>query len=136
MVRGPAARPCGTCPYRLDVPSGIWDASEYEKLPAYDRETGEQPIDMFQCHQHDAGDPEARICAGWIGCHGDQLLALRIWITLGRLDPDVLDYTTPTPLHPTGAAAAAHGMAEIHRPNAAAVRAIWKVKLGKAVKRR
>ncbi|MCP3426923.1 hypothetical protein NBM05_13125 [Rothia sp. AR01] len=31
----------------------VWDASEYEKLPAYDRETIEQPTALFYCHQQD-----------------------------------------------------------------------------------
>jgi hypothetical protein len=31
-----AARPCASCPYRKDVPSGIWAAHEYTKLLAYD----------------------------------------------------------------------------------------------------
>lgn len=126
-MRSPAARPCDSCPYRRDVPSGIWDASEYDKLPAYDAETGEQPTDLFQCHQHDGGDAQARLCAGWVAVHGDQLLALRIGIAVGLVDLDVLDYTTPTPLHPSGAAAAAHGKRDLDWPKAAAIRAIHKV---------
>ena len=47
-VRPPAKSPCGSCPYRQDVPSGVWAASEYEKLPAYDApETFMQPPGLF-----------------------------------------------------------------------------------------
>lgn len=28
----PSPRLCESCPYRRDVPSGIWDRSEYAKL--------------------------------------------------------------------------------------------------------
>lgn len=28
----PRKTPCASCPYRKDVPSGVWEASEYEKL--------------------------------------------------------------------------------------------------------
>nr|WP_280343300.1 DUF6283 family protein [Nocardia neocaledoniensis] len=31
----PAPRPCVSCPYRRDVPSGVWDFGEYEKLRGY-----------------------------------------------------------------------------------------------------
>jgi hypothetical protein len=29
---GPRRRPCSSCPYRRDVPSGLWSAEEYDKL--------------------------------------------------------------------------------------------------------
>jgi hypothetical protein len=48
----PASNPCGSCPYRRDVPSGVWDAAEYEKLPRYDGPMADQPARLFLCHQH------------------------------------------------------------------------------------
>ncbi|MGW4372017.1 DUF6283 family protein [Nocardia takedensis] len=66
------------CPYRRDVPSGIWDHTEYRKLRAYDNELPDQPAALFQSHQQDAGDDRRRMCAGWVGCHGPTLLALRL----------------------------------------------------------
>lgn len=126
-MKGPAPRPCESCPYRRDVPSGIWDATEYEKLPAYDRETFDQPHGLFQCHQHDAGDPEARPCAGWVAVHGPGLLALRIAVTTNRLDASVMEYSTDAPLWPTGIAAARHGMADLQQPSPVAVQVIRKV---------
>ncbi|AMQ67016.1 hypothetical protein SEA_BIPPER_81 [Mycobacterium phage Bipper] len=123
----PAPRPCASCPYRRDVPSGIWDASEYSKLTAYDRDTHAQPLGLFLCHQTNGDDPNARLCAGWVGCHGDQLIALRLAVARGRLPGEVFDYTTDVPLFESGAAAAAHGVAGIDNPDARAVNAIEKV---------
>ena len=60
----PARTPCATCPYRTDVPSGVWAPEEYAKLLAYDEETAYQPLSVFLCHQVDG-----RVCAGWAGCH-------------------------------------------------------------------
>lgn len=119
---GPAKNPCGSCPYRCDVPAGIWHPDEYAKLPAYDRPTGEQPPSVFLCHQQDG-----RMCAGWVG-HADQsnLLALRLW-GLGASVEDidaVLDYECPVDLFPSGAAAAEHGLSGVEDPDEAAARQI------------
>ena len=126
-VSGPAPRPCASCPYRRDVPSGVWDASEYDKLPAYDRDTGEQPMDLFLCHQTNADSPGARLCAGWVGCHGQELLALRLALAMGRIDAAVMAYTTDVPLFESGSAAAEHGKARIDEPDDLAVYVIRKV---------
>ena len=73
-ILAPAVRPCATCPYRLDAPSGLWHPSEYAKLSGYDQETPFQPFDVFLCHQvRDA------LCAGWCGVHDmGENLAVRI----------------------------------------------------------
>lgn len=82
----PPKVPCGSCPYRKDVPSGIWHPDEYAKLPAYDRETPFQPTSLFMCHQRDGC-----LCGGWLMTHDRRhLLALRI--AAGRIDPAVFDY--------------------------------------------
>ena len=124
MTAGPAARPCGSCPYRRDVPSGVWHPSEYAKLPAYDNDTMGQPPHLFLCHQQDG-----RVCAGWAGCHdGAHLLALRFAAASGELTGDdltaTLDYATDVPLFATGADAAWHGMRDIERPDQRAQRTI------------
>jgi hypothetical protein len=119
----PRVTPCATCPYRRDVPAGIWAASEYAKLPEYDAPTGEQPVGAFACHQADG-----RICAGWLGYRDPtELLAVRIGTALGYLDPSCADYTTTVPLHPSGADAAAHGLAGVEDPDDAAQAAIDKL---------
>lgn len=128
----PAPRPCASCPYRQDVPSGIWDASEYAKLPAYDEPTYAQPARLFLCHQHERDDDRARVCAGWAGCHdGDHLLALRVAVASGEISADMVDairdYVSPVPPFATGAEAAAHGMREIREPGPDACTAISKI---------
>ncbi len=126
-VADPAPRPCTSCAYRRDVPSGVWDASEYDKLLAYDRDTAYQPNSLFLCHQTNADSPAARLCAGWVGCHGQELLALRLGVAMGRVDADVMAYSTDVPLFRSGSAAAEHGKAGIDEPDALAVSAIRKV---------
>jgi hypothetical protein len=107
-------RPCATCPYRRDVPSGVWAESEYAKLPAYDGTTGEQAeagaFAPFHCHS----TPET-LCAGWVGTHDmDESLAMRM--QGGRMDPAVWQYESPVPLFASGAEAAAHGMRDLEHP--------------------
>lgn len=123
----PAKNPCGTCPYRTDVPSGVWDRTEYEKLPAYDEPTAQQPPGVFLCHQ-----VNGRICAGWAACHDmTQSLGVRLAFLSGDLSsPDfneLCDYTTDVPLHASGRAAADHGMQHIENPTPDAQRSIDKI---------
>lgn len=127
MTAAPAARPCGSCPYRRDVPSGVWDASEYRKLPRYDEATQGQPAVAFFCHQQDG-----RLCAGWVGCHDmGESLGLRFAGMAGALTPEefdaCLDYTTDVPLFGSGAEAAAHGLRDLAAPDDRAVRTMRKV---------
>jgi hypothetical protein len=131
VIQPPARRPCGTCPYRRDVPSGVWAASEYEKLRAYDWPTMEQPPAVFLCHQQNR-DTADRVCAGWAGVHdGAHLLALRIVVLERRMTPDDVDatigYVSPVPLFASGGEAAEHGMAEIDAPGMRAVEAMAKI---------
>lgn len=106
-----AKSPCPSCPYRRDVPSGIWHASEYEKLRRYDRDTMSQPAELFMCHKQ-----TGRLCSGWVACHGGQLLALRLGALRGTVDPSVFAYESPVPVFASGAEAARHGEAEIDEP--------------------
>jgi hypothetical protein len=119
----PAAAPCGSCPYRKDVPSGVWAQEEYDKLPGYDGEIIEQLVSgnggLFMCHQRDGC-----LCSGWLACHGpDNLLALRI----APVDPSAYDYTTKVEVFASGAEARAHGMRDIPEPTPEARRLIGKV---------
>lgn len=111
--------PCSSCPYRRDVPSGIWAVSEYEKLPGYDGETWTQAeagaTGLFSCHR----TPDF-LCAGWVGCHDmHSVLALRLHWRLVDVNA-VIDYVSPVPLFSSGAEAAAHGMRDIDEPGEAA----------------
>lgn len=126
-VAPPAKRPCASCPYRRDVPSGVWEPDEYAKLPPYDLPTGEQPLGVFGCHQRDG-----RVCAGWAAVHdGPNLLALRMAVATGHLSLEVAeavcDYTTDTPLFASGAEAAEHGLRELDAPSPRAEALIEKI---------
>lgn len=128
MILPPAKRPCGSCPYRLDAPSGLWDVTEYEKLVEFDAETPFQPFSVFMCHQvNDC------LCAGWVAVHDMyESLGLRIAsadqeITKENLDA-VLEYTTDVPLFASGKEAAEHGLREIEWPPAEAIRTMTKLK--------
>jgi hypothetical protein len=117
QINTPGKAPCKSCPYRRDVPSGVWAAEEYAKLPAFDNETLFQPAGVFMCHQQDG-----RMCAGWTGCHDmEENLAIRLATSMGDLTVEtyneVLDYQTTVPLWETGAAAAEHGMARLEDPD-------------------
>jgi hypothetical protein len=127
MTSPPASRPCESCPYRLDVPSGVWSREDYEKLPAYDEPTYAQPAALFLCHQING-----RLCAGWAGCHDmDQSMALRMAALAGTMTAEAveatLDYVSPVALHPSGTAAAEHGLAALDRPGLDAGRLMAKL---------
>lgn len=109
------------------MPSGLWAAEEYEKLPPYDRPTADQPALLFLCHQVDG-----HICAGWAGCHDmDESLAVRVAGIDGGLSlQDVAAlraYATDIDLFPTGQAAAEHGLVDVGDPSPEAVRAARKL---------
>jgi Family of unknown function (DUF6283) len=113
-----AKAPCKSCPYRRDVPSGVWAAEEYDKLPGYDGDMASQLLSgsggLFYCHQQDG-----RLCAGWVGTHGPHnLIALRLTSCSGhdQIDSSVWAYKSPVPLFKSGAAACAHGKRAIRRP--------------------
>ncbi len=114
----PPKVPCGTCPYRKDVPAGLWHAEEYAKLPAYDRETMCQPAALFMCHQQDGC-----LCGGWLMAHNrNHLLALRF--RGHHCDPSIWDYAPNVAVFASGAEAAAHGISGIKKPSPAAKRKI------------
>jgi hypothetical protein len=117
-----AAAPCKSCPYRRDVPSGVWAREEYDKLPRYDGEIFEQAMQgasaLFHCHQRDG-----RLCAGWVATHGaDNLLAMRL--NASRVEPSVWEYRSPCPVFASGREAADHGKRSIRHPGADARRVI------------
>ena len=115
------SKPCSACPYRRDVPSGVWAVSEYLKLPPFDKPTAEQPMATFQCHS----TPEF-CCNGWAIVHTSRghefdQLALRVRPPVhGIPDPVV-------PLFSSGREAAEHGLADVNQPGEAAGAAIEKL---------
>ena len=108
------AQPCEACPYRRDVPSGMWHADEYLKLPPYDAPTQEQPAAPFLCH----ATPDF-FCHGWavVGMtrgHAYELLSLRLYEALGGEASMVPE--PKVPLFGSGLEAAEHGLRAIRRP--------------------
>jgi len=109
---------CTACPYRRDVPSGVWAASEYDKLAGYDKETPDQPMGVFHCH----ATPEV-ICHGWAVVHGRQdkghdLLGLRLLAGMGQFDFNQLDEVKEgVPLFSSGTEACEHGKRDIANPS-------------------
>jgi hypothetical protein len=136
-VEAPAPRPCTTCPYRRDVPAGIWSREENEKLPLYDLPTWLQPLRLFLCHQHRPDAVRHPVCGGWAGCHdADELLALRLAVGDGTMMLEtayaVRAYVSPVPLFASGAEAARHGLSGHGRLSDAAVTAIAKLRRRRA----
>ncbi len=132
-VLPPTPRPCASCPYRREVPSGVWSKDEYEKLREYDRPFIEQPPGVFLCHQTDLDNPRKRVCGGWVGTHhDDELLALRLAVPQGVMSLETLheirDYTPDVELFASGTEAADHGMEDIEWPGEDAARMIEKIK--------
>jgi hypothetical protein len=124
--------PCESCPYRRDVPSGIWAPEEYAKLQAYDLGTAWQPPQMFYCHT----SPDF-VCTGWAVCHskakrGHELLAVRIAESMH--DAELMIPETAVPLFASGAEAAVHGMRDIKRPGWRAIRMTRKIAAARARK--
>lgn len=131
-IKPPTSRPCGSCPYRRDVPSGLWDASEYEKLPKFDDPNDPESWAVFQCHQQNG-----HVCAGWVACHDMyDAIGLRLAVSMGAIeDPEpFLEYETDVEIFDSGAEAAEHGMREIDNPSPEGRRAIDKLR-AKAIKR-
>ena len=123
----PARNPCGSCPYRRDVPSGVWNADEYRKLPGFDGETFEQSPTVFACHQQDG-----RLCAGWVAVNDmTRSLGLRMAVLNGMIHEEdvdtIVDYATDVPLFASGAEACEHGLRGIEQPDRAARRTIDKL---------
>lgn len=115
----PASAPCVSCPYRLDAPSGLWDRSEYEKLPSYDDPTWSQSPALFMCHQQDGC-----LCSGWLACHDtEHLLALRI----NAVDASAYDFITSMPVFKSGADAMLHGLAGLDDPGDDARKAVARI---------
>jgi hypothetical protein len=126
-IRPPKHYPCASCPYRRDVPSGVWHESEYTKLPGYDLLTADQPPGVFMCHQDDE-----RLCSGWVGTHDvEQLLSLRFAASFDLISVETLEeiheYESPVPLFGSGAEACAHGLKDMKDPSPRAQQIVEKI---------
>lgn len=115
--------PCSTCPYMKSTPPGVWDESEYLKLPDYDKPTAEQPPGLFMCHN---GDANSLVCAGWLAVHNrmphsHELLALRFASLNRDFDPALYEYDTKVELFASGQEAHDHGVSGIDERTAKAI---------------
>lgn len=133
MTMKPLKNPCASCPYRQDVPSGLWAEEEYVKLPQYDLPTHMQPMAVFQCHQRNG-----HACSGWVACHDmDNNMAVRVSHAMGHLDAaDFVDYETDVPVFESGSEAAEHGMADITAPSPEAMATMAKIRKVQDVRQR
>lgn len=113
-----APSPCSSCPYRRDVPSGIWDPSEYEKLACYDTEL---VFALFLCHAHGKASPS--LCRGWLSVHSD-CVAVRLGLLRGRITVAQRDAEVSVPLYGSGAEARDAGLSGVEEPGDDALRMI------------
>jgi Family of unknown function (DUF6283) len=107
------AKPCTSCPYRKDHPSGVWASEEYEKLRDYDRN---RAFGTFLCHQTNANGIET-VCRGWLSVARESI-AVRLGISHGQFTPEQVYAECSVPLHASGNAAANAGQKKIKRPPA------------------
>jgi len=81
-----AREPCKTCPYRKDVPRGIWTKDEYRNLLAQDR--NEFRGATFLCHQgRKLPAEEQGFCVGWLldqRTRGISSIQLRIHLMMNK----------------------------------------------------
>jgi uncharacterized protein DUF6283 len=113
--------PCSTCPYRTDVPAGIWAFETYEMLRPYDAPTGEQPYAPFGCHS-----TPSQYCHGWAVTHNSrghafELLALRLHAPEAEIPKSEVIFFG------SGNEAADHGQAELEEPSIEARLAVEKL---------
>jgi hypothetical protein len=111
---------CSACPYRQDVPSGVWSQKDYDKLPPYDAPTSAQPLAPFACHA-----TPGHLCHGWAVVHTSRghehdLMALRV-SSGGEVPP------ASTPLFGSGTEASEHGKRDIDTPSDEARRVATKL---------
>jgi hypothetical protein len=118
--------PCVSCPYRRDVPSGIWTTEEYDKILPFDNDTFAQPPGLFMCHQADGS-----LCRGWLDCHSGGLLGVRLAAAKGEFDVDELKQAIiegpSVPVFSSAAEAARHGRKDIDEPGDEACRLMDKI---------
>lgn len=130
-----ADSPCASCPYRKDVPSGVWAKSEYVKLPGYDDgPQGQTEFAPFLCH-HSPAIGEEYACRGWLSVHC-QSAAVRLLMYTELVTEEQVFAKPTVPLFASGAEAAEHGMREIRRPSEAAIAMADKLRLMRKKARR
>lgn len=120
-------KPCESCPYSKLAPPGIWDKSEYNKLPEYDENppSGTQALSVFLCH-HSPQIGKDSVCRGWLSVH-QHSVAVRLGMMCGSFTPEQVYAKPLVPLYKTGSEAAAAGIARIKRPSKSAKQKIRQI---------
>jgi hypothetical protein len=122
-----APNPCATCPYRKDVPSGVWAKEEYDKLPNWDNIMGRG---VFLCHNGSADTKGKVLCRGWMEVH-EQNIFVRLAMAQTKFN-DANIKPTKVPLYKSGAAARKAGLRDLNRPNLKAMAAVAKIEQRRA----
>jgi hypothetical protein len=120
--------PCASCPFRRDVPSGIWHEDEYAVLADFDGSIMEQAMSEHGTHAFGCHQADGKLCAGWAGFRDPaDLLAIRLGVSAGKISPEALDYRTDVPLFASGAEARDHGMRDYAAPSEKAMDTVGKI---------
>jgi len=74
-------KPCAECPWRCDVPIGIWPVERFISLAntAYDMNIG-----IFACHK--SAEDHPTVCAGFLARGADHNLTIRRAYMTGKLE--------------------------------------------------
>lgn len=105
--------PCPTCPYRRDVPSGVWAEQEYVRLKEFD---DQRKISAFLCH-NGGSDPKTNrtLCRGWVEVH-NQNWGVRLALCQVEWN-DANSKPTKVPLYKSGAQAMKAGLRKLNQPS-------------------
>lgn len=130
-------RACSSCPYRRDVPSGVWAREHYELLRDMDsRRTIKVPMlgpndetvmvdapnpnpGTFHCHQSNAtGRPT--VCRGWLSVERNSI-GVRLLASFGGIEyEDIPDEDESATYYSSGTEAAEAGLRDIENPSSEA----------------
>jgi hypothetical protein len=78
-------QPCAECPWRKDVPTGVFPAKAFETSAhtAYDG-----AMETFACHM--SGAAKASVCAGFLLRHSENNIGIRLSLFKERIELDTI----------------------------------------------
>jgi hypothetical protein len=82
--------PCPECPWRKDVPTGVFPADAFRTSA---NTACDASVRIFACHMSGTEAPLA--CAGFLLQNADNNIAVRIASSMGRFDPDQVSSRAP-----------------------------------------
>lgn len=82
--------PCDECPWRRDVPEGLYPVIPSTAAAVQGGPGAEAPMDapIVACHKSPEGDDLP--CAGWLAVAGVDHLGVRLAVAQGRIPPEAL----------------------------------------------